>query len=560
VVVWAVAVAGVVRSAYRDVQSGLAATDHARAGADAQSVVEGRMAPDLGRARDDFQKARRQLDGPLLYPVRLLPVAGRQLRSVSDLSSAAAKATALARGATMKAHRILDQPEPTTAARLKATRQLGELAGQVSARLRSLDLGPRDGLVAPVARARNRLATRLAEVRDALDKGAQGGAAVADLLTGPRRYLLFAANNAEMRAGSGMFLSAGELETGPDGINLADMRSVTDIPVPPDAVPLSGDLADRWGWLKPNVDWRNLMTSPRFDASAPLAAQMWVASGHRPVDGVMSLDPTAMAGILSATGPVEVDGRQITADNVEGELMHDQYLRFSDPDSPERREELGRLAHAVFAALDDGQWSVSHLAAGLASAAGGRHLLMWSARPTEQAAWRSLDVDGSLRPESMLLSVLNRGGNKLDRFLSVSADVKVAAVGNETEVTLTLQLENRVPEGEPTYIAGPEPSSGLREGDYLGIVTVDLPASARGGSFDGVEHLAVAGADGPSQVMGFELSLERGAQRSVVARFRLPGRRGSLRVEPTARIPPVRWSSGSLNWSDAHARGLTWGP
>jgi hypothetical protein len=274
----------------------------------------------------------------------------------------------------------------------------------------------------------------------------------------------------------------------------------------------------------------------------------------------MSLDPTAMAGILSATGPVEVDGRQITADNVEEELLHTEYLRFSDPETPERREELGRIARAVFAALDAGHWSVSRLATGLASAAGGRHLLMWSSQPTEQSAWRSLGVDGSLRPDSMLLSVLNRGGNKLDWFLSVAADVKVATVKDETEVTVTLRLENRVPEGEPPYIAGPEAHSGVGEGVYLGILTVDLPGSAVGGAFDGVEHLAVAGPDGPSQVMGFEITLARGEQRSVVARFRLPGRRGSLRVESSGRVPPVQWTSSGAAWSDTHPRGLTWGP
>jgi hypothetical protein len=412
--------------------------------------------------------------------------------------------------------------------------------------------------VPPLARARNRLAVEVAEVQGGLDKAAVGASAVADILTGPRRYLLFAANNAEMRAGAGMFLSAGELETGPDGIVLNDMKTVNDIPLPPEGPPLTGDLADRWGWLRPNLDWRNLMTSPRFDASASLAAQMWTASGHRPVDGVIALDPAALGGLLGAIGPVEVDGRQVSQDNVEDEMLHEQYLRFPDEATPERREELGGIARAVFAALDRGDWSVSRLATGLASAGNGRHLLMWSTSPAEQSAWTALGVDGSLGADSLLLSVLNRAGNKLDYFLPVRAEVGLAAVGRDTEVTVTVHVANKVPEGEPTYVAGPHIDSGVGEGVYLGILTLDLPGAAFDAGFDGVDQLAVAGADGPCQVIGFQLTLPRGAEQTVVARFRLPGNAGSIRVEPSARVPAVAWHLDRSGWSDTAAKLLTW--
>ena len=60
---------------------------------------------------------------------------------------------------------------------------------------------------------------------------------------------------------------------------------------PDDRVPLSGDVADRWGWLAPNREWRNLASSPRFDANAELAAQMWKASTGQDVDGVLAHRP-----------------------------------------------------------------------------------------------------------------------------------------------------------------------------------------------------------------------------------------------------------------------------
>ena len=559
VLVWLVLAGVALLSANRDLRSGLRAVEDARARADATAIVEGRLLPEMKVARSRFAAGHDRVDSPLLLPARVLPVVGRQLRSVTALSGAATTVADVAIAGMTDAKPVLDEPGGSNAARAASARRLGELAGRADTRLGRLDLGPRQGLLSPLARARNRLADQVAELRDALGKGAKGGIAVADLLQGPRRYLVFAANNAEMRAGSGMFLSAGELETGPEGIRLGTMRSVTEIPVPVGAVPVTGDLADRWGWLEPNVEWRNLMTSPRFDVAAPLAAEMWVAAGHRPVDGVMVLDPVALGGLLRATGPVEVEGRRFSEENIEQELLHDQYLRFpADEDKPERREGLGKIASAVFASLDSGRWSLPGLASGLASAARGRHLLMWAGGATEQSAWQALGVDGTVTSDSLMVSVLNRGGNKLDQFVDTQAEIGLVPVDDETEVVLTVRLENRVPTGEPSYVAGPHLGSGVGEGVYKGILAITVPVAAHDGWFEGVDQLAVAGRDGPSQVMGFQFELPRGDQRTVVARFRLPTQSGTLRVEPSARVPATTWRSGSATWTDSTIKMLSW--
>jgi hypothetical protein len=545
--------------AHHDVSQGVDAIDEARRHADAAAVSEGRLLPALRQARSRFARAHARVGGPVLAPLRVLPFVGRQLSSVSALAGSATKATDAAIGGTVDAQGALSGPTGDLASRSRTARELAAVATRLDERLSRLSLGPRQGLLPPLARARNRMATDVEVLRATLRKGATGGSALADFLAGPRRYLVFAANNAEMRAGSGMFLSVGELEIGPDGIHLGDMRSVTELHLPEGGVPVTGDLADRWGWLSPGVDWRNLMTSPRFDAAAPLAAQMWVALGNRPVDGVLALDPVTLSEMLGAVGPVAVEGRQVDRDNVQAELLHGQYLRYPDDAViAQRRDELGELARSVFGELNNGGWSVSQLGAGLARAAGGRHLLLWSAQAGEESAWQTLAVDGSLHPDSLLVSVLNRGGNKLDWFLQVSSDVSVRSVGHDSEVAVSVHLANHVPDGEPTEIAGPDVNSGVGAGVYLGILTVNLPPTARDARFDGVDQLAVVGADGPSQVIGFQLEVAPGAERTVVARFRLPGRRGSLQVEPSARVPSIEWTSGSISWSEKSRKFLSW--
>jgi len=542
-----------------ELRSAKSATERAQGLSRFSDVAEGRPIPDLRLASQQFSRAHDQVASSVLAPVRLLPFVGRQLRSVSALSKAAAQVARAGEGAMTEGRELLRQPSGSNSERVKLVTALGELASRTHVVLQPISLGPRKGLLPPLADARNTLSDQLGKVQDQLQRGSTGAKSAAMLLAGPRRYLLFAANNSEMRAGSGMFLSVGELEVDSSGLRLGDMRSVAEVEVPPGAVALEGDLAARWGWLEPNREWRNLMTSPRFDAAAPVAARMWEAAGNRPVDGVLAIDPVTLGGLLEATGPVTVDGRQFDKDQVVEELLHGQYLRFGTNERDERQEQLGKLAKVAFDALDTGRWSVTGLSSGLASSAGGRHLLMWSSRPDEQAGWKALRVDGSLQADSMLLSVVNRGANKLDRFLDVSSDVSFKRRGDETEVTMRVTLRNRVPPGEPDYVLGAEPgAAGVTPGVYLGILTVNLPGQATDGRMEGVEQLAVAGSDGATRVVGFQLQVEPGTERTVVARFQLPGHSGVMRVEPSARVPPTAWTGPGGAFIDSSSHLLLW--
>lgn len=71
-------------------------------------------------------------------------------------------------------------------------------------------------------------------------------------------------------------------------------------------------------------------------------------------------------------------------------------------------------------------------------------------------------------------------------------------------MTLRVALRNETPDGEQSYVAGANPAaSGVAEGVYLGILTVNIPGAASGAYVEGVEQLAVAGPDGPTRVVGF---------------------------------------------------------
>ena len=559
VTVWAVFAGWSLVRGSLDLLAGKRALDAARAHAQVADLVEGRPVDDLRHAHARLGDAHRRLGAPVLAPVRVVPVVGRQVRSLSAMAGATATLAEAGATGVGQAAGIVKGGAITGAERAAAARQLAHVAAETLARVEDLDLGPSEGLVAPLAERRAELAGNVDGIRTGLQRGAAGGRAVATLLEGPRRYLVFAANNAEMRAGSGMFLEMGALQTSGGALHLEDVRSVAAVPVPPGSVPLEGDLRDRWGWLNPNNEWTQLMLSPRFDVQAPLAARMWAASGGAPVDGVLVVDPVSFAGLLRATGPVQVEGRTISADSVVQELLHDQYLRHTAGEQRQRKEELGDLVQATFRALDTGGWSVTDLAQGMQPVLAGRHVLAWSARPEEQADWSAAGVDGSLGPDSLLVAMSNRGANKLDYFQRVFGEVAVERAGDESLVTLQLRVRNTVPTGEPLSVSGDTEGTGAGEGGYLAILSVNVPGAASDVRIDGVDQLAVAGPDGPTQVVGLLFQIARNEERTFVVRFRLPGQQGALVVEPSARIPGIEWTAGGRTWTDSAPKVLSWG-
>ena len=168
----------------------------------------------------------------------------------------------------------IDEQQPGGPGRVALVQRLGGIAAASNARLAKVDLGPGDALSVPWPTPRNDFAEELARFDTALSDLGAASDGLAPMLEGPSHYLVFAANNAEMRAGSGMFLSVGVLDMEHGTFSLSDMTSTGDITLPPGAVPVTGDFAARWGWTHPNEEWRNLAMTPRFDASAELAVRM----------------------------------------------------------------------------------------------------------------------------------------------------------------------------------------------------------------------------------------------------------------------------------------------
>ncbi|MDQ3980199.1 MAG: DUF4012 domain-containing protein, partial [Actinomycetota bacterium] len=302
----------------------------------------------MEQARHSLQRAHRHASSPLLAPLRVVPVVGRQLRSFTELTDAAARVAGVASVTAEAVDGIARNARPTGPERIATLRVLADRAVRAEAALGQVRLGPRNGLVEPLRYYRSVLERELASARGTLRTAAEGLGGVASVLEGPRRYLLLAANNAEMRAGSGMFLSIGTMQTSGGFVTVAPLRPSGELTLPEPGVSVEGELGELWGWLQPGREWRNLATTPRFDVTAPLAAKMWATLTGEQVDGVLALDVPFLAEILGATGPVTVGDGVVSATTVVDDLLRQQYEGLDIHDAQAgRRERLGAIATAV---------------------------------------------------------------------------------------------------------------------------------------------------------------------------------------------------------------------
>lgn len=561
VLLWLIASAVLLVIARQRVNDGIRELEDARRRLSPGAIVRGEGREPLRTAGRKFSSARDLVRSPVVRPLSWVPLLGQQVRSIDAMTSGAVDVVDIGDRAIESARSALGDRPTTGAKRVALTRQLEAVAVQADKGLRDVDAGPDFFLVGPVGDARDRFAQRLREVRAAITNAHDVTVGIGQFLQGPRRYLVLAANNGEMRAGSGMLLSAGVLTLDDGKLDLGPMTSTGDLQVPAGAVPVTpADFDALWGWLHPTQEWRNLAPSPRFEVTGPLAAEMWRARTGDTIDGVLALDPLALQALLAAEGPVDVAGRTISMEDVVQYLLLQQYRDAppGDPDQQARRDRLGEVARTSVDRLDAGEYQPADLVDTLRGAAAGRHILAWSRDPTEQRAWRAAGIAGDLRSDSLLLSVLNTGGNKLDQFLGVDAVLAQEERGGGRLVTVRVRLRNDAPTGEPAYVIGPHPASGVGEGVYLGILAVNVPGTATELRIDGASKLVAGGPDGPTAVAAAPVQVARGETIELTVHFRVPADLPGVLVEPSARLPAEAWRFRGRSWRDEQAERIKW--
>jgi hypothetical protein len=554
VLVWCTVAAVSLLAARSDLAAGARSLRAVRSRADIAELAGPGSTRDLASARRSFERGSHRLASPALLPLRILPVASRHLAAARSLAKGSTEAVGVAERALASVRRVEARPHRSGPDRLALLGQLADVAATAERELAAVRFAAHGPLLPPLADAIGEVKDDQAKAVRAASQLRDVAAAVAAVLRGPQPYLLLGANNAEMRDGSGMFLSAATLSLRGGEIQLGSVAPTETVVLPPRTVPVRGDLAANWPWLDPGRDLRNLGLTADFPQSAAIAADNWArVPGGSEVGGVISVDVDALRSLLRAVGPVKVGGVRYTADNVREELLRNQYRRAEDRTA--RRDQLGEVARAIFDRLQQGRWKVDDLASQLVDAVAGRHLLVWSRDAGVEQAWSDVGADGHLRPTSVSVGLLNRAAIKVDSWVDTSTDVSTEPRrGGRSYLTIRYQIHDGSPGSGPPYLAGPN-VPGLAAGDLRGLVVVNLPAGTTNATMTGATPF-LEGGDGPTSVIGGEVTVAKGQTVTVTVTALLPPGLDHLDLEPAARIPATRWTVNGSSFDRDRRRSV----
>ena len=190
VVVWLVCAGIVLVLGLLDAGHGMSEVQQARGRLSASDLVSQDAVLPLRSARADFSSSAGLLHSPLLVPLELVPVIGRQVRSVQDLSTAAERTTGIGISAMARVRGVLEVAQEGGPGRVANLRRLAALAKTTYGELESIDTGPAHALFSPIAHKRADFVRQLNEVRTRLLHAAAVAETTANILQGPQSYLV----------------------------------------------------------------------------------------------------------------------------------------------------------------------------------------------------------------------------------------------------------------------------------------------------------------------------------------------------------------------------------
>ena len=354
-------------------------------------------------------------------------------------------------------------------------------------------------LVAPVASRLTTLLSRLSAAGRSTSIALQSERlAVSMLGTGgaSRRYFLALTSPSELRGATALIANFGEVVCTDGAVHLERFSRIEDLihqaPDQPDGLGFDPQFVAVYRRAITNRLWENLTVTPDFPTAAQAIEGLYPASGGVPVDGVISVDPAGLGALLALEGPITVPGwpTPIASGTIERILEHDEYVAY--PDTKERSRFLGQVARQVierFRTID--VKNVTTIVRALSKAVSGKHLLLASSRPDEEASIEAIGAGGAMAPvqgrDALSVMSSNGAGNKIDYFLrrTVVYDATVDA-RRRLRASLNIQLDNLAPAaGEPRYLTGSRQVPGLPPGTNRMTLSIFTPWQPVGATLDG---------------------------------------------------------------------------
>lgn len=506
----------------------------------------GQAGEDLNHAARSLGRADRELSAPWARAGLLVPGVAAQLRAGAEVAEAGSGALAAVADAVASLDETSLGVDHGTV-NLSVIGELEDVVDDMAAQLDRLEqaiVGARSWQLLPA------ISSRLDALGEEVTDGHRMTASVAPLIDAapqllgiaePRRYLVMFTSPSEAR-GLGGAPGAVAVVTADRGqlalehiwrtehLDRGLRRSTLRLAGPAEFLATYADLGfanGPGGTVGPGA-WTNLTASPHFPDVAEVAAQLYEAQAGVPVDGVFALDPYALAVLLEWTGPIQVaDPRigdlRVASPTVVDLLVREQYLIGGRQERVDLLEAVARATiDEVLTGSLDPPW---RLLADLSPVVSEHRLVAWSQHASEQAAFASARLDGSLPnphgTRGVGMTITNRANNELDTYLQRTLDVRTRRQGPDTMTVITATLANGAPAGLPPSVAAND--AGLGAGwtrSAIALYSSGEPVS-----------LVVDGRHVP-----LETTSEHGWRRTSVTVELAPG--GSVVIEMVVREDP----------------------
>lgn len=519
---------------------------HLRAVADHLAAVETRLGEgDLQAARSEADRARREsslaadaVDRPSLALASSLPGLDRETDAVeaavraADLSAdAAASIVESAVGLDIDEEGVPRSLYVEGQVQLDLISQAREQVNEaelslVSAVVALEEADPRLGqLEAPIAQARERASEALNRVtrgRRLLDllSGLLGG-------NGKRTYMLALQAPGEARATGGLVGLVGVLSAEDGRLALEDLSSGGEVFKPQ----LKGIAAPSWFETsyepqKALTQWQQANVSPNYPVVSDVLLEMYKQSTGTQLDGVIAMDPLALAEMMKGMGPIETANPPTTVDatNVTEVLLRNSYVEFELETDQDKF--LKQVVDGFWNQISEGDLDLRLFAEGLTNALRAQHVKLFSTDKGDQRLLDELDLDGNydtLGPFAQMAFNINYAVNKIDYFLQrdVTTEIDLQADGTAAVIT-TMRLHNQAPPGPPSILLG---ESELGPGVNRTMVNLLMPPGSQVTSFTvgRQQRGPFLYTDENSPVAWDVISLGPGARQTVSGTYLIPG-------------------------------------
>jgi UDP-N-acetylmuramyl pentapeptide phosphotransferase/UDP-N-acetylglucosamine-1-phosphate transferase len=514
----------------------LAGLDQARAGHLTQAQAQ------FATADRAFADARSALGNPVVRLGDLLPIVAPNLRAARTLASVgsdlSSTAVAVAQRSGANTLRVVDGHFPVEQARSIGV-QLGTALTTLHSAVSRLDGIRSPYLVSQVSHGIDQVRRQVAGVSSSLEVATEATRLLPTLLGADRdqRWIVAVMSTSELRGAGGLLGAFAELRLSGGKVSLVRTIGPTQMNLATDpaqqAVALPPVYAERYGGFHPNELWQNLSVTPNVvTMSKAIASAYPLTKGGGPVDGVLVLDPVALAGLLDLTGPIHVPDWPvpISSGNVEDVLLFQEYDKLPAA-SLDRFQ--GEVVTAVVQGLSRGALPEPPLLAStLAPAVQGGHLRLWSADADAERLIHRIGADGEVglpaTGDFVQLVTQNGSQSKIDWYLerSLSYDAVFDPDSGRLQATATVSVTNHAPaSGVANYILG-TPGGPVDPGQNRIFITILTP------------HLPTVATDAAGATLPMTLGQEDGLYSATVLLVLDPGAGATVRFSLDGALPP----------------------